>query len=611
MNNLFVSVNFGAYFWEKKYIPPILYEYALHRKSKREGVVYHGNNCWIFVDLKEDIPDVEPSNEILILSSTSADQLSLQEQIFLPPLNTNKFDPQKLLGFLKNSFESFIMTVIDRSKQILYLIVDPLGRRNIYYREINGGILWGTNIDFLRFLNDIPEISPEGINLYMGLKGVPAPYTLFRDVYKIPPGNYLEIKASSCRIVKYWNIEPDFTQNISADRATSYLRKAIDKGIDSLIIRNKINKLGVFLSGGLDSTILASLARKKISTHAFVVGYTDRTYTDESWYAQKVSEYLKIPISSKYISGKDVEELLLDSIYQLPEPVADIAFIPHLHLAKEAVPITNIILDGTGADAVFGGGEKILAYYYSDCFLGLPQTLKYTIRTLIKYLPSSRQWRLTRNIKKLKNFINGLEFDRDTDRLIFWTKLFDYKNLKQILDQDFRLNHDLSYSFLQNLLARQSFPDKQYKISKASYLSLSSVSACVEFIKLSSIEAISSVKISTPYLLPEIINFLLSLPDTYKVKGGISKIILRDSFSDILPPIVLRRKKTSFNPPINIWIRKELRVLFLDTLKRDIGIFNKKYLEIMLNQTELNWHDWSQELWAIFMLKLWLRNIRI
>lgn len=481
----------------------------------------------------------------------------------------------------------------------------------LYYTVEEGGVIWSSHPQPIGILyrNGRLQISREGLNLYLLLKGIPAPWTLLAKVFKTPGGRVIKIGPSGIAVSNYWPesaIEPYADSFPVAQKA---LRDQLYRSIQ-LCVEDASAPVGIFLSGGLDSTIVASVARHLAPVFAFSVGYFPRSIGDETKYAALAAKGLGIPIEIHRFSPSDAVGLVQQINASLPEPVADMALLPEVFLALHIPREIKVVLDGTGADALLGGSPKFLAEYYRAFYMHLPPILRAIIKPLLQALPATRRWSFTRTIYRGQHFIQGAEIPSWEERIIFWSRFIPPPLLSKILLPEWVLDKDLGGEILLDLLGR--FPSEAYadfpgRVALVSYMTLSAISSSVEFPKLSAVEQQSDIRVCTPFLSPAMVEFALALPDLYKVHSARGKVILRETFRKELPPAVLHRSKANFNPPIGQWLTKELRELFWETMKQDSGLFNIYTIRRMWYEHSSGWRDWSSELWAIFMLQSWIQ----
>jgi len=600
----------GAYFWDLEKIPQHLHDF-IAQITEKEGLVFRSERGLGFIywgshSTKRRIRIIHmDSSHLILFNSTvrSLDRQILETLIKHYPLEVS-------LGKIQTRLGGGTSIAWDDSSQEVILSGDPVERQVLYYTVKEGGVIWSSHLQPIGILsgNGRLQISREGLNLYLLLKGIPAPWTLLAEVFKTPGGRVIKIGPSGIAISNYWpegTIEPYAeTFPVALKALKDQLYRSIQLYIENLA------PVGIFLSGGLDSTIIASVARHLAPVYAFSVGYFPYSIGDETKYAALAAKELGIPIEIHRFSPSNAVTLVQQITPSLPEPIADTALLPEVFLALHVPREIKVVLDGTGADALFGGSPKFLAEYYRDFYMHLPSILRAIIKTLVQALPATRRWPFTRTVYRAQHFIQGVEIPNWEDRTIFWSRFIRPNLLSKILLPEWVLDKDIGEEILLDLL--KQFPSKAHtdfpgRVARVSYMTLKSISSSVEFLKLSAVEQQGGIQVCTPFLSPAMVEFALALPDSYKVHSGLGKVILREAFRDELPLAILNRPKANFNPPIGQWLTKELRELFWETMKQDPRLFNLDTIRRMWCEHSSGWRDWSSELWAIFMLQSWIQ----
>jgi len=601
----------GAYFWDLEKIPQRLYDFII-QITEKEGIVFRSEQglgfiYWGTQVAKRRIRIIHKDSSHLILfnsPSRSLDRQILETLIKRYPLEVS-------IGKIQTQLGSGISIAWNDLSQDVILAGDPVGRQVLYYIVEEGGVIWSSHPQPIGILsrNGRLQISREGLNLYLSLKGIPAPWTLLAEVFKTPGGSVIKIGPSGIAVSDYW---PESAIEPYADSfpvAQKVLKDQLYRSIQ-LCMEDALAPVGIFLSGGLDSTIVASVARHLAPVCAFSVGYFPHSIGDETKYAALAAKELGIPLEIHRFSPSDAVGLVQQINASLPEPVADMALLPEVFLALHIPREIKVVLDGTGADALFGGSPKFLAEYYRAFYMHLPSILRTIIKPLLQALPTTRRWPVTSTIYRGQHFIQGAEIPAWEERIIFWSRFIPPPLVSKFLLPEWVLDKDLGGEILLDLLmqplskAHMDFPGR---VARVSYMTLRAISSSVEFPKLSAVEQQSDIRVCTPFLSPAMVEFALALPDLYKVHSARGKVILRETFREELPPAILHRPKANFNPPIGQWLTKELRELFWETMKQNSRLFNIETIRRIWCEHSSGWRDWSSELWAIFMLQSWIQ----
>ncbi len=601
----------GAYVWRGGRFIPAVQSHAAQMDIEHGIFVSNEQQCW-FVDWDPRLNKTEihsaqcDSVWVIILGFPRL------RQNIVPATTSLAFwvaqsicNGESLPTVLSRMEGEFALMVWNGTMQETWLAVDPIGHYALYYNICNDGIVWASHPQsIVKFKGDQLKFSREGLNLYLSLKGVPAPWTLLEDIKKVCPGHALRVtREGVINTSEYWTLAPVTQATESFNSSKHNLKSLLFRSVEKFL-QDTSQPAGVFLSGGLDSTILVAIARLMIPLHAFSVGYVPYTRNDETKYAVQAAEALKISLTVHRVSAKDIMEVAENAIAQLPEPIADMAFLPQLFLAYHAISPQEIVLDGTGADAIFGGSNKFIAEYYRNAYLRVPYYLRTQLGLrFLQILPASRRWRLTNWVRKGQYFSRGAEIDDSEERTVFWSRFFESALLAEILTPEWTIADDLGTQVLRQLLEQGG----DGHVSKISYMTLKGITPWGELAKLAAIRRKTASSIRNPFLSPALVEFALALPDSYKVFGRQSKVVLRKAFEDMVPSAVLQRPKANFTPPIGQWLTRDLRALFWENMGWDDELFNLSVIRRMWREQHLGWRDWSSELWAIFVLQTWRR----
>lgn len=498
----------------------------------------------------------------------------------------------------------FAVLVWDANSRRAFLASDRVGHRTIYYsRTAQGGLACSSHAALAARATGRLAVDPQGLNLYLALRGVPAPYCLLQGVRKAVPGQLHSFSVGSESTSTWWDPAGASGSTIpyDLDEAGLALQSALATAISrSLPPENK--GAGIFLSGGLDSSILASVAvRQGSALDAFSVGYTPAFRTDETRYAEQAAQQMELPLQIERFSIRELENLFEYAVPNLSEPVADPSFWPQLYLSGRVPAHVSMMLDGTGADGLFGGSNKFLAQSYRRIYHRLPALVRRgLVRPLVGTLPASRRWRVTNLIRKAQFFLAASELD-DLAAEILWSQLMPKQAILHLLKPEWRVEGNRATSLLQQELQRFS---GDHELAGVALMNLRQIQPWYELHKHNTIETLTDLSIRKPFLSPEVISLALSLPDDFKVRGRQGKYILYRTFAQTIPPQVLERPKSNFSPPVSLWLAKAFGNAFEEMVNQSV-FFDQIVLRRMAREQASGWRDWQTELWAIFVLECW------
>lgn len=508
------------------------------------------------------------------------------------------------LGFVEHLQGMFAIAVWDETKGFLTLARDRLGIKPLYYSQAGGRLLFGSEIKAI-LQDDLVDRSPDldAIGLYLTMKYVPAPSTMFKSVNSVPPGHMVVAKRDGLQVMAYWDLRMDATSPVMSsteyeERLGILLRETVASHLQSDV------PFGSFLSGGLDSSLVTALMSSLMSepVKTYSVGFrASGQMHGELQYASKVAQHLGTDHHELVMSGEDFVENAARSIWHLDQPIADAATVPTLLLSELASADVKMLMSGEGADELFAGYARYVGERLSPLLGFLPHGLR---RNLVLF-PA----RFTNNWR-LKNALNALAQPAFVDRVVNWFPLFN-DDLRQTLMADglekASLNvraQDVVASALHNTLPGT-------RLGKMLYADTRLWLPDLLLLRGDRMTMAASVELRVPLLDHHVVEFAGSLPDSLKLSGLNRKVLLRRVADGLLPSEVLDRKKQGFPLPLTAWLRNEAKDLLFDTLAddvvRDRGLFNPNEVARLVRGL-LEGTGKSLPLWGLISLELWFRQ---
>lgn len=499
----------------------------------------------------------------------------------------------------------FALAIFDKQKQTLILIRDRVGVKPLYYYWHNGLFMFASETRaFLQHPKFKKEIDPVGLASYFKFGYIPHPYSIWQNVHKLPPGSILQIgNKREIKIQKYWRLEDCYARQSDNDcpgDESELTNKLEDILKDSFKLRMVSDvPVGVFLSGGIDSSIVTALLQKESSTalRTFSIGFGEEKY-NEAHHARKIAQYL----------GTDHSEVLcqeregLAIVPQLPEiydePFGDSSAVPTFLVAKFARNSVKVVLSGDGGDEFFGGYDKywqlvkLPIYYHSWPGLG------YLASGFGKLLPGQRFYKFNKALQILasKDIFNKFALTATgflNGELQYLLKLKD----KQIMNDLAKI--DLASEKLSEL----EVVSKWMLYDAYQYLPediLTKVDRASMHVALETRE---------PLLDQNILEFMAGLPVKYKCNQVGGKLLLKKVLERYLPREYFDRPKQGFCIPVRKWLLNDLKVLVNQYLSADnlkkVGILNVGYVNKFVNDFYKNKHNNFYKVWYLLIFQLW------
>ncbi len=498
--------------------------------------------------------------------------------------------------------------IFDQKKQKLLLARDRFGQKPLYYTLQNNVFLFASEIKAFRYHPQIELIhSTESINRYLSYEYVPAPKTIFNNIFQLLPGNFIEISTSNSFQVEnkqlipkqYWKLQFTPKWEGSFDDAKIKYQNLFIESVEKRLMSDV--PLGVFLSGGIDSSSIVwalTQIKKSSEINTFSIGFNEKSF-DESYYAKLVSNHFSTNHHTKIFNEKELLETIPQVFDQMDEPFADPSILPVYLLSKFTREYVTVVLGGDGSDEFLAGYDPFIALKLINYFRFLPTSIISLFSKIIKIIPVNNNNMST--WFKLYHFFKG--FTKET------------KNCPELLNQLWlsAFTHTNLPFNNKNLMTFQELYKPTYNIIESEYHDIDRFSN--SFIqtylhndilrKIDRASMMNSLEVRNPFLDTKLAEFSAQLPIEYKMKGFTSKYILKEIMKNNLPDNIVYRKKKGFGIPLAKWIKNELKIDItnsIHSLSSSIHSFDKDYCLNILNQHIKGKANYQKKLWAIYVL---------
>ncbi|MEW6328056.1 MAG: asparagine synthase (glutamine-hydrolyzing) [Thermodesulfobacteriota bacterium] len=510
------------------------------------------------------------------------------------------------IDFIQKLNGMFAFALWDERDGKLFLVRDRIGKKPLYYSQIGSTLVFASELKALLAHPQVKrEIDIESFGKYLLYEYVPTPDSIFKGVKKLRPGYVLSASRQGIWEKCYWYL--DFTPKIEASE------EQINEEIMNLF-RDSLYKrlisdvpLGVFLSGGLDSSsIVAGLSElipgSEIKT--FSIGFKDKSF-DESSYAREVARYFGTDHHEEIMSPGCMIEILPEVINFLDEPFADASIIPTYLLSKFTRSEVTVALGGDGGDELFAGYPTFLAHKMALFYERLPSSLHNAVVSLASLLPVSMD-----NISfdfKVKQFLKGIPYEVPNRNQI-WLGAFSPEEQKRLFSKEVlaNLNGFNPFSNIEESLESVSYEDIMDQIT---FLYLKFYLPDDILTKVDRASMAASLEVRAPFLDYRLVDYVNRLPFRYKLKGLTTKYILKRCMRNKIPEQIINRNKKGFGVPIAKWFKDELRATLLDSLSeakiKKEGFFNYRYIKSLLDEHFAGRKDNRKQLWTLFMFEQW------
>jgi len=501
----------------------------------------------------------------------------------------------------------FAFGILDEKKREMFLARDRLGKKPLVYYTGRDRFVFSSEIKAIVKDREIPrEINLKGLNDYFECGYVPAPETIYKNIWKLKPAHFVKIRLSNpgdVRQVKYWQLNYDPDDTLSEDEIINTLVELLRESIRIRLMSDV--PLGVLLSGGVDSStvvrLMADVAPERIKT--FSIGFNEKDFS-ETAYSRQVARQIGSE-HFEYVVTPDIRELIPKLVYHFDEPFADASAIPTYYVSKMARQNVTVCLSGDGGDETFAGYDR-----YSHC-MGM---------TVFDFMPEFLRKAFFGGLHRMypgefkgKTFIGGLARSSNERFLDYMRNQYGYLDKRRLFSRE--AYEEIGKENGQREYLKDSF-NNDIRDPLTRYLDVDIRTYLPNDIltKVDITSMMNSLEVRVPILDHKLLEFVATIPSSLKLKKGTSKYILKQAMAPLLPPAILRREKMGFGVPLRSWMANELRDIpnqYLLDKSKSSGILNPGLLrEIVLdNEKRLYKSPLGGKLWWVLFFEMWYQDV--
>ncbi|MBD3420023.1 MAG: asparagine synthase (glutamine-hydrolyzing) [Chitinivibrionales bacterium] len=485
--------------------------------------------------------------------------------------------------------------IIDLASRRLFLSRDRFGQKPLYYSYQNKTFAFSSELKSLIAHSSI-QASQSTLSLvkYYAYGYIPAPNTLYEKVSKLPAGHncFVDIPNSAFRVDKYWDFELEPFSNISehaestwAEQIGDLLQKSVKRRLMSDV------PLGIFLSGGIDSSAVSCLAAKGLpadSLHTFSIGFEEASF-DETHYSNLVSKRFSTKHYHKTLSVEKALEMLPLIARGLDEPMGDSSLIPTYLLCRETAQHVKVALGGDGADELFAGYDPFQALRAAEIYSSIiPKSIHPAIYWLMMHLPTSHT-----NMSldfKVKRFLRALDYPQKTWNAV-WLGALAPHELSLLFGKSIKIDEVYSEAIeYWDQCKQENLLDKTLQFYTKLYLQDDILT------KVDRASMLNSLEVRSPFLDIDLVNFVRRIPGNFKYRNGNRKYILKKALRPVLPREIINRPKKGFGVPIGAWFKNGSIAI------PNISLINASFLKKQVAEHKAGKRDNRAFLWNTWML---------
>jgi len=442
----------------------------------------------------------------------------------------------------------------DKKKQELLLARDQMGVKQIYFYNDGKKLIFGSEIKtILKVLDKKPAVNFKAFYYYLAFSYFPDDITIYENIFKVMPGHVLRIKQNRIEDVEFWNLNRIEQNNMDFEEAQKGLLAVLREAM-ALNLRSDV-PLGIFLSGGIDSSIITAIAAeitdKPLNT--FTIGYgKEGGFYDERQYARIVAKRFKTN-HHEYVVNPDIEKAIIELIGYFDEPFTNSSAIPTYYISKVMSQNVKVALSGLGGDEIAAGYERYAGLKVLQKFNNLPFALKKIAGSLVNSLPDSKDGSYFSI--RCKRFIQATGFP--PEQAYYNLVAASHKKQDQVISAKFRtaaaaLN---PYNVFLDLFRKAG---KRDIVNSLMYFDMYSYTLNDLLVLSDRTSMAASLEVRVPLYDHKLVEYVFGLPADYKLRGLEKKYILKKAFEGILPRQILYRKKQGFSTPLAVWLRNDL-----------------------------------------------------
>jgi asparagine synthase (glutamine-hydrolysing) len=489
-------------------------------------------------------------------------------------------------SFVKLLRGMFGLAIWDKKKRELILARDPLGIKQLYFFKGENKFVFGSEIKcILKSIDRSAKVNIEALGHYLTFLYFPDNLTIFDSIEKIRPGNLLKIKTNTVELLEYWNLDEIQKLDIGFAQAQEEFLKLMRESMN-LHLRSDV-PLGVFLSGGIDSSIVTALASQLTDRplNTFTIGYNkEGNFYDERDYARIVSRLFKTN-HHEYVVNPDIGDTIYKLIYYFDEPFANSSAIPNYYISQMMRKEVKVALSGLGGDEICAGYERTLGMKLLISFNRLPKYIKNIARGMVDLFPDSNDGSYFSD--RIKRFMRASDLSAAEAYYSIISAVSEGRKKLIFTAANTQGNtKDKSYEIFSKIINKS----RQSNIIKAAmYFDLVSYTANDLLVLADRTSMANSLEVRVPFLDHKLVEFMFQLPVEFKINGFEKKYLFKKVFKNVLPRKILYRKKRGFSTPLSVWLRNDLQGFSTQILTKE-RIKATEYLDFEGTRVLLNEH---------------------
>ncbi|GBE07833.1 asparagine synthetase [glutamine-hydrolyzing] 1 [bacterium BMS3Abin11] len=505
----------------------------------------------------------------------------------------------------------FAFAVWDRNHEKLFLARDRLGIKPLYYAHLaDGHFIFGSELKSLKVHEDLPrEIDPTAVEEYFAFGYVPEPKTIYKGVYKLPPGFRLTLRRGieQIRPEQYWDVSFNSGSSMSEAAAGSELIDRFEEAVRIRMIAEV--PLGAFLSGGVDSSaVVAAMARVSDDpVNTCSISFGDPEF-NESQFAAMVAEQFNTAHRVEQVDPDDFD--LIDHLADLyDEPYADSSALPTFRVCELAKKQVTVVLSGDGGDENLAGYRRYRWHTYEEKMRSLmPEGVRRLLFGFLGGVYPKADW--APKIFRAKSTFEAMARD-SLEGYLHSVSIMSNQIRSSLFSENLKRNLQ-GYQAVEVFRRHAMQAPVDHPLSLVQYLDMKTYLPGDILTKVDRASMAHALEVRVPILDHQLVDWISGLPPEFKLKGREGKYIFKKALEPTLPNNILYRPKMGFAVPLASWFRGPLREKVRDSILGDTmldsGLFEQKYLKRLVDQHQSGTRDFSTPIWTLLMFESFLRK---
>lgn len=495
----------------------------------------------------------------------------------------------------------FSLAIWDSRKARLMLARDRLGKKPLYYWRRRGRLSFSSELYSLMADRKAPaQMKPQAIAEFFLYDFIPAPHTIFEGIFKLPAGHKASFDGQELSIERYWET-PRPEAGFDYQERTTELLDLIEDAVRIRLISDV--PLGAFLSGGIDSTLIAALMRRNVEkkVKTFSIAFPGASHDESSW-SRLASRALDTD-HREYTVDYQLERIFPHIVRHFGEPFGDSSAIPTWRLAEHTRRHVTVSLSGDGGDELFGGYERYLARRVQMLYDRAPAVIrKAVIEPLVEHLPDTTAYYGTSLAKKLKLFVKACQRTRENP-LYLVPRTYSSREVAELTGIEYDPDVDPAIEAARQWVGLDA-------VSQMLITDIHTYLAEDILTKVDRMSMAHSLEVRAPLLDYRVVEFACRTPLGFKLRGLKQKRILKDAAHSIIPEAIVNRSKYGFQVPLGDWFKNSLKSWASERLfDSGADLFRRGFVEKLWLDHVTGRVDNAHKIWLLLAFNEWREQL--